>query len=80
MFVFGFTDYQYDEFQHLDLRNVLGGGAGYHVFKSANTTFDVFGGGDFEQEYFSPNPPDHFDEYDSKDGGNSGGGGVTTRN
>jgi putative salt-induced outer membrane protein len=57
MFVFAFTDFQYDEFQHLDLRNVLGGGLGYHVYKSKNATFDVFGGGDFEQEYFSPNPP-----------------------
>jgi putative salt-induced outer membrane protein len=57
LFVFGFTDFQYDEFQHLDLRNVLGGGLGYHVIKTENTTFDVFGGGDFEQEYFSPNPP-----------------------
>lgn len=58
VFVFGFTDFQYDEFQHLDLRNVLGGGVGYHVIKTANTTFDVFGGADYEQEYFSPNPPD----------------------
>jgi putative salt-induced outer membrane protein len=58
LFVFGFTDFQYDEFQHLDLRNTLGGGLGYHVIKTDNTTFDVFGGGDFEQEYFSPNPPD----------------------
>jgi putative salt-induced outer membrane protein len=58
VFVFGFTDFEYDEFQHLDLRNTLGGGAGYHVYKSANSTFDVFGGADYEQEYFSPNPPD----------------------
>jgi len=57
IFVFGFTDFQYDEFQHLDLRNVLGGGVGYHIRKTANTTFDVFGGADYEQEYFSPNPP-----------------------
>ena len=57
LFVFGFTDFQYDEFQHLDLRNTLGGGLGYHVIKTDNTTFDVFGGGDYEQEYFSPNPP-----------------------
>ena len=56
-FVFGFTDFAYDAFQHLDLRNTIGGGLGYHVIKTANTTFDVFGGGDFEQEYFSPNPP-----------------------
>ena len=57
MFVFAFTDFEYYEFQHLDLRNVLGGGAGYHVYKTANATFDVFGGADYEQEYFSPNPP-----------------------
>jgi hypothetical protein len=53
VFVFGFTDFEFDQFQDLDLRNVLGGGLGYHVIKTKNTTFDVFGGGDFEQEYFS---------------------------
>jgi small nuclear ribonucleoprotein (snRNP)-like protein len=47
-FVFGFTDFEYDAFQHLDLRNVLGGGLGYHVVKTEKTTFDLFGGGDFE--------------------------------
>jgi putative salt-induced outer membrane protein YdiY len=57
VFVFGFTDFEFDEFQHLDLRNVLGGGLGYHVIKTKNTVFDVFGGGGYEQEYFSPNPP-----------------------
>ena len=56
VFVFGFTDFEYDQFQNLDLRNVLGGGLGYHVIKTKNTTFDVFGGGDYEQEYFSPDP------------------------
>jgi len=57
LFVFGLADFEFDEFQHLDLRNVLGGGLGYHVIKTKNTVFDVFGGGDFEQEYFAPNPP-----------------------
>jgi putative salt-induced outer membrane protein len=65
VFVFAFTDLEYDAFQHLDLRNVLGGGAGYHVIKTKNTTFDIFGGGSFDQEYFSsyvvtttnPTPP-----------------------
>jgi len=57
LFVFGFTDFEYDEFQHLDLRNVIGGGFGYHVIKGKNTQFDVFGGGSFDQEYFSPIPP-----------------------
>ena len=53
MFVFGFTDFEYDQFQDLDLRNVLGGGLGYHAIKTKNTVFDLFGGGDYEQEYFS---------------------------
>lgn len=57
LFVFGFTDFEYDAFQHLDLRNVVGGGLGYHLIKTVNTTFDAFGGGSFDQEYFSPNPP-----------------------
>jgi putative salt-induced outer membrane protein YdiY len=56
VFVFGFTDFEYDEFQNLDLRNVLGGGVGYHVIKTKDRTFDVFGGGDYEQEYFSADP------------------------
>jgi len=53
IFVFGFTDFAYDEFQHLDLRNVLGGGFGYHVINTKATQFDVFAGGDFNQEYYS---------------------------
>jgi putative salt-induced outer membrane protein YdiY len=53
LFVFGFTDLQYDAFQHLDLRNVLGGGLGEHLIKTKNTQFDIFAGGDFNQEYYS---------------------------
>lgn len=62
-FVFGFTDFEYDEFQHLDLRNVLGGGFGYHVVKTKDTQFDLSGGASFNQEYYSaytvanPAPP-----------------------
>jgi len=52
-FVFGFSDFEYDQFQDLDLRNVLGGGLGYHAIKKKNTTFDLLGGGDYEQEFFS---------------------------
>jgi Protein of unknown function, DUF481 len=60
---FGFTDFDSDQLQNLDLRNVLGGGLGYHMIKTAKTQFDVFGGGSFDQEYFStytttnPAPP-----------------------
>jgi putative salt-induced outer membrane protein YdiY len=52
-FVFAQTDFQYDEFQDLNLRNTIGGGAGYHAIKTANTTFDLLGGATYEQEYFS---------------------------
>ena len=56
-FVYGLADFMYDQFQHLDLRSVLGGGAGYHAIKTKNTALDVFAGGDYDQENFSPNPP-----------------------
>jgi putative salt-induced outer membrane protein YdiY len=57
LFAFALADFAYDEFQHLDLRSVLGGGLGLHVIKTASTTFDVFAGGDYDREKFSPNPP-----------------------
>lgn len=63
VFVFAFTDFDSDALQNLDLRDVLGGGFGYHLVKSKNTQFDVFGGGSFNQERFStyvtlnPAPP-----------------------
>ena len=53
VFVFGFTDFEFDQFQKLDLRNVLGGGIGYHVVKTQRTVFDVFGGGAYDQAYYS---------------------------
>ncbi|HTZ72559.1 MAG TPA: DUF481 domain-containing protein [Candidatus Aquilonibacter sp.] len=52
-FVYGFTDFQHDEFQQLDLRNTLGGGFGDHVIKTAATQFDVYGGGSYDQAYYS---------------------------
>ena len=57
LFVFAIADFAYDEFQHLDLRSVLGGGVGLHVIKTENTRFDVFAGGDYDHEKYSPNPP-----------------------
>jgi putative salt-induced outer membrane protein len=53
LFVFGFADFQHDEFQKLDLRNVLGGGLGYHVIKTNRTVFDVYGGGAYDQAFYS---------------------------
>lgn len=59
-FAFASTDFNSNELQHLDLQNVLAGGAGFHWIKTKNTTFDVFGGAGYNQEYFSsyslPNP------------------------
>src|SRR5271165_173918 len=52
LFVFGFTDFEYDQFQDLNLRNVLGGGMGYHLINNKRTTFDVFGGGSYNQAFY----------------------------
>lgn len=52
-FVFGLTDFDTNSLQHLDLQNVVAGGAGYHVVKTQNTVFDLFGGAGYNQEYFS---------------------------
>jgi putative salt-induced outer membrane protein len=53
MFAFGFTDFDYDQFQMLNLRNVLGGGGGYHVLKTKRTIFDLSGGGAYDQAFYS---------------------------
>ena len=61
LFVFAFTDFEYNAFQHLDLRNVIGGGFGDHIIKTKDTQFDVFGGLSYNQEYYSSYflpPPD----------------------
>lgn len=52
-FVFALGDLEYDEFQNLDLRAVLGGGYGRRLVRSERTSFDVFGGGSFNREFFS---------------------------
>jgi putative salt-induced outer membrane protein YdiY len=53
LFTFAFVDLEFDEFQALDLRNVLGGGLGYHVVQSEDLTFDFFSGAAFNQEFFN---------------------------
>lgn len=52
-FIYGLADFQHDEFQKLDLRNVLGGGFGYHIIKTDATTFDTYGGGAFDEAFYS---------------------------
>ncbi len=53
LFTFGFVDLEYDKFQDLDLRNVIGGGFGYHVKETENMKFDLFGGATYNQEFFT---------------------------
>lgn len=53
VFGFGFTNLEYDKFQHLDLRAVVGGGIGDHLVKTDTTMFDVFGGGSLNKEFYT---------------------------
>jgi putative salt-induced outer membrane protein YdiY len=53
LFVNVFNDYEYDKFQNLDLRFVLGGGFGFHAWKGERSTLDLLGGIDFNHSSFS---------------------------
>lgn len=59
-FAFGATDFDSNALQNLNLQNVVDGGIGYHLIKTKNTQFDVFGGAGYNQEFFGsytlPNP------------------------
>ena len=63
LFVFAVAGFQTNQLQHLDLRQIYGGGVGYHVIKTDNTLFDVFGGFNYDRDEFSsyvltnPTPP-----------------------
>ncbi len=46
------NDYEHDRFQNLDLRFVIGAGAGYRAIKRENLTLDVDAGGDYDRENF----------------------------
>lgn len=48
-----FNDYEYDRFQNLDLRFVLGGGVGFHAVKTERAFLDLLGGADFDRATFS---------------------------
>lgn len=56
LYVFGLEDLYHDQFQQLDLRNILAGGLGYHAIHTKPTTFDLYGGGAFNQSYYSTPP------------------------
>ncbi|MBL8215460.1 MAG: DUF481 domain-containing protein [Bryobacterales bacterium] len=53
LFVNVFNDYEYDRFQNLDLRFVLGGGLGYHAYKSERSRLDLLGGAAYNHSRFS---------------------------
>jgi len=52
-----FNDYEYDRFQSLDLRFVIGGGLGYRAWKGKNGAFTLQGGVDYDHDKFSPTAP-----------------------
>ena len=60
MFINGFNDYEFDEFQSLDLRVVLGGGVGYHLWSGKKGKMDVVGGAAWNRETFDPDPDPTF--------------------
>lgn len=51
-----FNDYEYDRFQNLDLRFVLGGGLGYKLWKFERSELDLLGGGAYNRESFAQSP------------------------
>jgi putative salt-induced outer membrane protein YdiY len=57
MFFNGFNDYEYDRFQSLDLRTVLGAGLGYEVLKNENARLALLGGAAWNRENFGPAAP-----------------------
>jgi len=54
VFFNGFNDWEYDRFQSLDLRLVVGGGAGYHVWKREADRLDILGGFSWNRSTFDP--------------------------
>lgn len=53
LFVGLFNDYEYDRFQDLDLRFVLGGGFGFHAVKTERSRLDLLGGAAFNRSSYS---------------------------
>ncbi len=58
LFINAFNDYEYDRFQDLDLRFVLGGGLGFNVWKGERSRMELLGGGAYNREKFSPAAPE----------------------
>jgi hypothetical protein len=54
LFVNTTADFEYDLFQDLDLRYVLGGGLGYNIWRSDRKSLSVVGGVAYDHAKFSP--------------------------
>jgi len=52
IFLTAFNDNEHDRFQNLDLRFVVGGGAGYKAVKTERLTLDVDAGANYNRESF----------------------------
>ena len=48
-----FNDYEYDRFQNLDLRFVIGSGLGFHAIKGERSALDLLAGFDYTHSRFS---------------------------
>jgi putative salt-induced outer membrane protein len=64
-FIFALADFETNQLQNLDLREVFGGGFGYHLIKTERAVFDLFGGLSYDRDSFAsytlpPNPPGTF--------------------
>lgn len=57
VFFNGFNDWEYDKFQNLDLRMVIGAGLGANVWKAERGRFDLLGGLAYNREKFDPIRP-----------------------
>jgi putative salt-induced outer membrane protein YdiY len=53
LFVNIFNDYEYDRFQNLDLRFVLGGGLGFNAIRTERTKLDLVAGIAYNREKFN---------------------------
>lgn len=52
-FAYASADFDYNELQFLNLRSILGVGAGYHAIQQPKTKLDVFAGGNYTRESYS---------------------------
>jgi len=52
IFGYGSADFQTDSLQMLNLRSVLGGGLGFHIINTSQTTLDLFTGVNYTRENY----------------------------